>query len=501
MRNRRKVAATVLTACVLVGGVFAVIRLATFFGWPQGFHPSVRAPAQPPKVQAPTPSPSVQAPPPAPTTQAPTPTAPPAPPSCGVSQVLAVSPSTQAPATSSTGYGGESLTLGRGALEGRDPTYAPDGMEIAFVKDGPGTLGTWSTTIWITSLDGRNLRPLTTSASRDPLVGSQPAWSPDGSRIAFVSSVSGSADIWVIGRDGSNLMRLTTNPDGDQQPTWSPNGTQIAFASLNTRISTIWIMNADGTGLRRVTNVTNPPGGHGYPSFSPDGNQIVFSRSVYAKVGAGHSYVGSHLAIVNADGTGFCELTTGNVSDSTPSWSKTGIAFSRSCCDLWLIKSDGSGLQVLPSTSGSNPVWSPDGTKIAFESSGHIYVFDLSDRTAKPLTQLNTLPIVIYINPGLANTINPKNKGNIGVAILSAPWFDPVRQIDQTSITFGPTGSQSSPASCVANDVNQDGIPDLVCEFDVAAKFAPTDTQAILKAKDANGFLFEGRDTVIVLPP
>jgi len=501
MRNRRKVASTVLTACVLVGGVFAVIRLAAFFGWPLRLDPSVRVPAQPPRVQAPALSPRVQAPSPAPTTQAPTITAPTAPPLCGVSQAPARSPSGEEPAPSATGYGGEPLTLGRGALEGRSPTYAPDGREIAFAKDAPGASGAWSTTIWIASLDGRSLRPLTTGTSRDPLVGSQPAWSPGGSRIAFVSSASGNADIWVIGRDGSNLTRLTTNPDGNQQPAWSPDRSQIAFVSHNSvsRDRDIWIMHADGANPRRVTSTSSgsPLGFH--PAFSPDGRQIVFMSP-----SGGHRtdpVSRSNLMIVNVDGTGLCRLTTGDVIDSAPSWSRSGIVFTRSCCALWLIQPDGSGLQAFPSTSGSNPVWSPDGTEIAFERSGHIYVFDLSDRTAKPLTQLNALPIVIYINPGVANTINPKNKGNIAVAILSAPWFDPVRQIDQASITFGPIGSESNPASCAADEVNQDGVPDLICEFDVAAKFAPTDTEGVLKAKDANGFLFEGRDAVNVLSP
>jgi len=207
----------------------------------------------------------------------------------------------------------------------------------------------------------------------------------------------------------------------------------------------------------------------------------------------------SNLFIVNVDGTGFCQLTTGNVNDSKASWSKKGIVFARSCCSLWLIQPDGSGLQILPNTSGSDPVWSPGGMKVAFDGGGQIYVFDLSDRTAKPVTQLNALPLVIYIQPRLANSIDPKSVERIRVAVLSAPWFDPVRQIDQASITFGPTGNESSPASCVAEEVNQDGVPDLVCHFEVAAYFSPGHTEGILKAKDVNGFLFEGSDAVSVV--
>ncbi|MGH9194970.1 MAG: TolB family protein, partial [Acidimicrobiia bacterium] len=205
------------------------------------------------------------------------------------------------------------------------------------------------------------------------------------------------------------------------------------------------------------------------------------------------------------DGTGLCQLTEGAFEDKHPHWSVRGIVFARSDRPgsghdgLWRIQPDGSGLEALHGAAGENPTWSPDATKIAFDDSQHVYVFNLINRTVKPLTQLNAVSIIILIKPGRANTIDPKTEVRIPVAVLSAPWFDPVRQIDKSSITFGPTGTERSPASCIADDVNEDKVPDLVCQFDVADAFSSASTEGVLKAKDVKGILFEGRDAVKVL--
>ena len=81
-----------------------------------------------------------------------------------------------------------------------------------------------------------------------------PAWSPDGTRIAFSSERDGNSDIYVMNPDGSNKVRLTEHAAIDTDPAWSPAGTRIAFTSNRESFPAIWVMNADGTGATRLTS-------------------------------------------------------------------------------------------------------------------------------------------------------------------------------------------------------------------------------------------------------
>ncbi|HQF71539.1 MAG TPA: hypothetical protein PLH39_09700, partial [Promineifilum sp.] len=100
-----------------------------------------------------------------------------------------------------------------------------------------------------------------------------PAWSPDGTQIAFQSERTGGTDIYVMNADGSGLRRLTTAEQFDGHPTWSPDGAQIAFSSARTGRYQIWVMNADGGGQRQLTDQFAAL----YPAWSPDGGTIAFS--------------------------------------------------------------------------------------------------------------------------------------------------------------------------------------------------------------------------------
>ncbi len=115
---------------------------------------------------------------------------------------------------------------------------------------------------------------------------------------------------------------------------------------------------------------------------------------------------------------------------------------------------------------------------------------------------VQTMTVTIDIKPGEGPApINAKSKGSIPVAVLSGPTFDAVTQVDQTSLTFGHTGSEKSLAFCSGpQDVNGDGLLDLVCHFDTQlTQFQAGDTKGILKGKILGGNTITGTDAVVIV--
>src|SRR5687767_4295530 len=107
-----------------------------------------------------------------------------------------------------------------------------------------------------------------------------PSWSPDRSKIVYVSARNGDADIYVMNADGTGQRRLAGSRKGpqDQYPAWSPDGELITFASNRNGEEDIYVMRADGTGLRQLTKnaiwIEEQQ-----PRFSPDGRFLVFSSN------------------------------------------------------------------------------------------------------------------------------------------------------------------------------------------------------------------------------
>jgi hypothetical protein len=113
-----------------------------------------------------------------------------------------------------------------------------------------------------------------------------------------------------------------------------------------------------------------------------------------------------------------------------------------------------------------------------------------------------TMTVTIDIKPGEGPApINTKSKGKIPVAVLSSGTFDAVAEVDQTSLTFGHTGSEKSLAFCSGpQDVDGDGLLDLVCHFDTpSTRFQPGDTKGNLEGKTMGGNAIMGIDSVVIV--
>ncbi len=240
-------------------------------------------------------------------------------------------------------------------------TLAGGGNRIAFVSGRNG-----NPDIFLMNPDGSAVVNLTNHPAQDL----DPAWSPDGGKIAFGSNRGGGCNnLYVMKADGSGVTRLTTGALCDSRPSWSPDGSQIAFERCcSNEGSDIYVIEADGTNLRQVT-------GGGFfisdqPSWSPDGARIAFER---------YSSLGGELPdiyVIGVDGTGLTRLTTDPLQDMYPAWSPDGtrIAFMAARDgggEIYLMNPDGTGLVNLtnhPAPREFGPAWSLDGSRIVFLS-------------------------------------------------------------------------------------------------------------------------------------
>ena len=173
--------------------------------------------------------------------------------------------------------------------------------------------------IWTMNGDGSGLLQITTTAS--PVENRDPTWSPDGRQIAFMSSRDGTQEIWVMNADGSSPRPVThfaTASGGAITPQWAPDGRTLVFSGIPNGDTTddIFQINADGSGLRPITNT--PAGGQDFyyvPAVSPDGQWIVFTHQ-------GPNLQDDYLTRIRPDGTGLQSLTSFDSYD--PSFSADG---------------------------------------------------------------------------------------------------------------------------------------------------------------------------------
>ena len=249
----------------------------------------------------------------------------------------------------------------------REAAWSPDGSRIAFSKLD----GYQGTAIYVMNADGTNPTRLTPEGIHS----ASPSWSPDGSRIAFETRRDSTGyggvnswldtEIYVMNADGTNPVRLTNNlGHHDITPAWSPDGSRIVYVSDTLGESNIYVMNADGTNRVNLT----PDGQYaGNPAWSPDGSRIVFSR-LYGV-----------LHVMNADGTDLVPLIPAASESrgwSDPDWSLDGLMIAGTrftdchqddygdyTCHvgIWVVRIADGTMYELPLGGGSEfgPSWRP----------------------------------------------------------------------------------------------------------------------------------------------
>jgi dipeptidyl aminopeptidase/acylaminoacyl peptidase len=231
------------------------------------------------------------------------------------------------------------------------PRWSPDGTKILYTEQAATIAGNESFLV-LMDADGSNQAGLRHLGNE-----LDPAWSPDGARVAFVyaplcpqNPTCPKPDIYTMRIDGTDLVQVTTdaNAIAESDLDWSPDGSKIAFTGRAASTDHVYVVNVDGTGHTRLTSATTSDRD---PSWSPDGRRIAFTSLRDEPSPGTCSVCNYEVYVMNADGTTPTRRTTSAGPDAEPARSPNGakIAFTRSQ-HLYTMNADGSA--QLPLTSG-----------------------------------------------------------------------------------------------------------------------------------------------------
>jgi eukaryotic-like serine/threonine-protein kinase len=328
---------------------------------------------------------------------------------------------------------------------GYNPSWSPDGTQIVFATEGVAdpAVRKNASEIWRVGI-ANDRRQLVWKGD-----GIQPSWSPNGQRIAFWALDTGSRrTIWTLPVAGGNPTRVTDDDNLNWNPVWSPDGRYLYFASDRGGPMNFWRVPIDqgsGNVLGDIEPVTTPAPWSGFLTLSRDGRSFAYAtdegksniermeidprtgsvsgaptpvtggaREVFsidaspdgARIVFSTNAPQQDLFVIHPDGTSLRQLTSGGSKNRLPRWSPDGllIAFYSNRgghYQAWTIRPDGSDLTLISDANPLyNPVWSPDGKKLACNVGGGEGL-SLIDLTLPPAKRLPT-PL-----PRSAHPLNP----------------------------------------------------------------------------------------------
>jgi Tol biopolymer transport system component len=312
----------------------------------------------------------------------------------GTSMAVALSPDRQTLAIDLQGSlwtlpiaGGAAKRIIDEYYDARQPAWSPDGKRIAFQAYRDGT---WR--IWTVAPDGAGPAALTSG----PFDDREPHWSPDGSRIAFSSDRAGNYDIWVVDVNSRQLTQVTKHAANDFMPSWSPDGKEIAFASNRTPSPGVYAASLAGT--ERLLAAAE--GNVGAPSWTSDGKDVVYS---VVSGGAARLLLGKQQLATNEDvfpfraqwisASEFLYTADGRIkrrtlasatAAGTPDTSSTDVPFTATLAvrpaDYARKRRDFNATTAERALGIVHPRASRDGKRIAFTALGDLWLMPIGGR-------------------------------------------------------------------------------------------------------------------------